>query len=694
MEEIKLGNKEYKNVIIKVLKKDNRLWNDEKTEFSKSFLFNLIDVMDEEIIGLLLSEEKTREKFFVKIKDVYVFKMNEFKFFIEEHKVFNSYTSYVNRIGLFDGKEFIINRNDVVVNFPFKDCILEGEQTTEKGIDTYFEYDEKVTKIEEKKGWETESYNEKEDKRKEIFFNEILAHDEIDRLLDRKALVNWKRYSENGIEEVREIKRDVNGVLRENLIIKGNNLLALYTLKSELSGMVKLIYIDIPFNTGNDSFAYNDRFNHSTWLTFMKNRLEISRIMLEPEGVIFVHCDDNEQAYLKVLLDEIYGRENFVSSISVLSSTPSGLKTAHRNKTIIKIKDHILVYKKKNIKIKPQYTPVDEWDTHFNYYFDKENNKVISLKDVIVENNIYSPNIPNKDYSIKNKRFLEFVLLNSENIFQTGKSMPEDIRKISLKAENKDVPIKYNTSGEIQYAYNGRRMSFLSNSINEVVIGDKKEKKISKLVCDFWHDIDFNNSQNEGGVSFPSGKKPEKLLHRIIDMTTDEGDIVLDFFLGSGTSSAVAHKMNRQYIGIEQMDYIDNITINRLLNVINGDDKGISNAVNWQGGGDFIYFELAKWNEKAKEEINNCSSFEELQKLFIILCDKYYLDYNLKVNEFKNKVIREDEFQKLSLEEQKRMFLIMLDLNQLYVQKTEMEDKKYGISEEDQRLTKLFYKGE
>ncbi len=687
-----MSNKKFKEIVEEVLRADDRLWNKEKTEFNIPLLFNFIDKMDETIIGLLFNREETRNKFFLKINDAYIFKTKEFKFFIEEHKVFNSYTSYPNRIGLSDGKEFIMDRGDVVINFPFKDCILEGSQTTEEGIDTYYEYDEKVTKTQEKQGWKAGSYNEKQDKRKEIFFNEILAQDEIDRLLDEKAFVNWKRYTKSGVEEVKEIKRDENGLIRENIVIKGNNLLALKSIKSQFNESVKLIYIDVPFNTGNDSFAYNDKFNHSTWLTFMKNRLEVSKDMLRSDGVIFVHCDDNEQAYLKVLLDEIYGRENFVNSIAVLSSTPSGLKTAHRNKTIIKTKDYILVYKKGNVEFKPQYTPVDEWDTHFNYYFDKENNKVIPLKDIIVENKIYPPEMPAKDYSIKDKKFLDFVLQNSGNIFQTGKSMPEDIREISLKPENKDIPIKYITSsGEVQYAYNGRRMSFLSNSIKEILIGNKMEKMICKLVCDFWDDIDFNNSQNEGGVSFPAGKKPEKLLYRIIDMVTDEGDIILDFFAGSGTTLAVAHKMNRQYIGIEQMDYINDITIKRLTNVINGENRGISKAINWQGGGDFIYFELAKWNEKAKEEIMNCNSLEELKKLFTTLCDKYYLDYNVRVNEFKNKIIEEEEFKKLPLEEQKRMFLTMLDLNQLYVQKTEMEDKKFGISEENQRLTRMFY---
>ncbi|NLY67762.1 MAG: site-specific DNA-methyltransferase, partial [Tissierellia bacterium] len=144
---------------------------------------------------------------------------------------------------------------------------------------------------------------------------------------------------------------------------------------------------------------------------------------------------------------------------------------------------------------------------------------------------------------------------------------------------------------------------------------------------------------------------------------------------------------------IEQLDYGKEDAVTRLKNVINGDENGISKDedINWQGGGDFIYCELAKWNEKAKEEIMNCNSLEELKELFTSLCDKYYLDYNIRVNEFKNKIIEEEEFKKLPLEEQKKMFLTMLDLNQLYVQRTEMEDKKYGISEKDQRLTRMFY---
>ena len=204
---------------------------------------------------------------------------------MEENKVNNSYTAYKNRIGLTDGKRFLKDTNDVVLDFPYKDCVLEGGQSSEEGMDTYFEYDENVSKAQEKQGLKANTYNQKTTKRKEIFFNSVLAYGEIDRLFDHKALVNWKRFSKDGEQKVKEIKRDENGTIKENMIIKGNNLLALHSLKKQFVGKVKLIYIDPPYNTGNDGFKYNDSFNHSAWLTFMKNRLEVARELLKNDGL-------------------------------------------------------------------------------------------------------------------------------------------------------------------------------------------------------------------------------------------------------------------------------------------------------------------------------------------------------------------------------------------------------------------------
>ncbi|WP_330130823.1 site-specific DNA-methyltransferase, partial [Haemophilus influenzae] len=168
----------------------------------------------------------------------------------------------------------------------------------------------------------------------------------MDRLFDAKAFSKFSRYTADGKQAVGEIKHYSDGTPAENLIIKGNNLIALHSLAKQFKGKVKLIYIDPPYNTETDSFAYNDKFSHSTWLTFMKNRLEIAQELLKDDGLIFVQCDDNEQAYLKVLMDEVFGRENFINTIAVKMSTPSGVKMSHVSKKIIKVKEHIICFAK------------------------------------------------------------------------------------------------------------------------------------------------------------------------------------------------------------------------------------------------------------------------------------------------------------------------------------------------------------
>ena len=628
---------------------------------NKRIIIEDLSNYDEALISGILNNEILKKHFSVKIEDALVIKVEKLILLIETESHFNdSYTNYKNDIGLSVDGNFIRDTNDVVLDFPYKDSILKAGMTKEEV--------------------------EKEENVDEDFYHELVESEEIDRLFDSKVFINAKKYDETGIHECQNFSMD------DNLIIKGNNLIALHSIKNKFRGEVKCIYIDIPFNTENDSFEYNDNFNRSTWLTFMKNRLEVSKEFLRTDGMIFVHCDDNEQAYLKVLMDEIYGEDNFVNNIALQSSTPSGLKTAHRERTIIKTKDYILVYKNGDIKLNPQYTQVSEWDTHFNYYFDKENNEVKSLSDVIEEQNIYPTGTPQKDYSIKNKDFLSFVLNNADSIFQTGKSMPEDIRKISLMPENKDVPIKYEGSGTTQYAYNGRRMSFLSNSVNEIIINGEKVNMITKLVCDFWEDIDFNNSQNEGGVSFPSGKKPEKLLHRIIDMSTEENDIVMDFFLGSGTTAAVAHKMNRQYIGIEQMDYIEDLAVSRLKNVIEGENRGISKALNWEGGGSFIYVELMEKAKSYIDKVQEAESFDDLLNLYDEILDKNIIEFKIDI-EHLNKLLDED---KLDTDTFRKLLLQSIDKNQTYVNYSEIDDENIRnmLSEEDYNFNKSFYEGE
>jgi adenine-specific DNA-methyltransferase len=670
-----------KHRIEAVLKADERLWNADKTELNQTLLFDYLERIDETLIAGLLQDEVLRSKFFVPIKDVFVFKMNDFRFFMEENKINNSYTTYKNRIGLGDGKRLLKNSQEVVLHFPYKDCVLEGGQSTEEGQDKAVVFDSK-----------TGEYRTENKKRNEVFFNQILAKDEIDRLFDAKALTHWQRHTATGGEAVANLRRRADGTIQENLIIKGNNLLALHSLKQQFTGKVKLIYIDPPYNTGNDGFKYNDRFNHSTWLTFMKNRLEVARDLLRDDGVIFVQIDNKELHYVKILMDEIFGVDKFVSDIAVRSSTPSGLKTAHKDKTIIKQRDSVLFFKKNIISLKPQYTKKDKWDTHYSYLFDKESNSALKLIDVLIEKNILNKNQKLEDFDINNKKHNEFYINYQHYIYRTAPEMPKEYKKQSI--DNPSEIIKYlGKDGEYQYAKNGNRFSFLSKSIKKVYKNQKIEDDLAILLCDFWSDIDFQNTQNEGDISFPSGKKPELLLHRIIDMTTNHNDIVLDFHLGSGTTAAVAHKMGRQYIGIEQMDYIETIAVERLKKVVAGEQGGISKAVNWQGGGDFIYVELAKWNESAKEALLAADSLPALEALFEQMTADYFLNYNLNIKVFQAQVLKEEGFRALTLDEQKRFFIEMLDNNQLYVQATEMADKKFGISAEDQALTKAFYEG-
>ena len=277
--------KTFHQKLINLLKTDERLL-DENGEPITTLIHGYARQLDRDLVRLLLREPEIKAKFFDEIDGHYVFNSITFINYISDKNFLaNSYTRFRNKIGLNIEGKFLRERGEVSLVWPYKDCVLEGGQTKE------------------------------EEKRREIFFNEILAQDEINRLFDPKVLTNWKRYTIDGEQKVTEVKRDGNGVIRENLLIKGNNLLALHSLKTQLRGQVKLIYIDPPYNTGSDSFGYNDSFNHSAWLTFMKNRLEVARELLKSDGIIFIHIDDQEMHYLKLVADDIFGRDNFIATV-------------------------------------------------------------------------------------------------------------------------------------------------------------------------------------------------------------------------------------------------------------------------------------------------------------------------------------------------------------------------------------------
>ena len=547
----------------------------------------------------------------------------------------------------------LIDRSEVVLNFPFKDCILEGGQRKEDGLDTYFEYDEKEQR-----------YTEKKSKRREVFYNEVLAHDEIDSLFSPKAFCNAKRYEPGKSSLCKKLNRDAElnkkrglseDTITDNLIIKGNNLLALHSLKEEFAGKVKLIYIDPPYNTGNDSFAYNDNFNHSSWLTFMKNRLEIARELRKENGAIFVQCDDNEQAYLKLLMDDVFGRENFISTI--VWKRKRGRDNSAR--WFSKAHEYFLVFAKQKSILNFNLIELDE-ETKLQYK-NPDNDKRGKWRMLACWARGTQGGVQ-YDFTTKEGHFF------SERLWLFSK---ENLKK--LDQEDKLV-----IRGD--------------NIYRKLFINEHKGQVLESI----WTDAsNAANAADEiknlfGSIVF-STPKPEPFMQRIIKLSTSESDIVLDYHLGSGTTAAVAHKMNRQYIGVEQMDYINTVTVERLKKVIEGEQGGISKLENWHGGGSFVYMELAEKNEQAVRLISACKNLEELISIFDELCNKYFLHYNVRIKEFREEV-KTDRFQSLPLKEQKEMFCRMLDLNQLYINADDREDNNSGLSTNDIAITEDFYR--
>ncbi|MGN0730899.1 MAG: site-specific DNA-methyltransferase [Treponema sp.] len=659
---------------------------------------------DVKLLEPLLKNRRTKRAFFKPVLDSFVFNSVQFKEFLEYSSACNSYSKYLGqKIGLYTGDSSLLDRNEVVLNFPFKDCVLEGGQKKEDGLDSYFEYDEK-------KG----EYAEKQSKRREIFYNEVLARDEIDSLFSPKAFCNAKRYEKGksgAVEPVETTKLNRNAELNkkrglaedtitDNLIIKGNNLLALHSLKKEFAGKVKLIYIDVPYNTGSDSFSYNDNFNHSSWLTFMKNRLEVAHLLLKNDGAIFLQIDHHELGYITVLMDEIFGLHNKVQIIAVKAASVSGFKSV--NPGPIDITEYILFYTKNKSAFEFRKNRIkSEYNTNYNQFLETHNTDDTSKWEFfpIKEHLLNSINKSEKELKVQfgdmyktviNQMIATYAFDNADNIISIRDlhKPTEKMKELQeLSRINRNTIYTYTkTSGEKTYLYNGGAIAYYSSKLQII----DNEKCVTELLSDFWNHISWAGIAKEGGVKLKNGKKPEKLLKQIFEIGSNYNDIILDYHLGSGTTAAVAHKMNRQYIGIEQLDYGENDSVVRLQNVINGDQTGISKSVNWQGGGSFVYLELAKKNEKALEQISDCKSLEELAQLFDELCTKYFLHYNVRIKEFR-KEIETERFKSLPLEKQKEMFSRLLDLNQLYVNADDRHDKNSGLSKNDIAVTEDFY---
>ncbi|PQA95263.1 adenine specific DNA methylase [Chryseobacterium shigense] len=639
-------------------------------EVKKWVVLNKAQNFDEELIGLLLDDSDLKEKFFIKVKDVLVFKQNLFIQFLEQKNYLNdSYTQFKNKVGLSIDGQYLKQRNEVALVWPFKDCVLEGGQSRE------------------------------EDKREEIFFNETLAQDEITELLDPKVFTNAKVFDKDGEKSFDQLNRNEKGTITDNLIIKGNNLLALHSLKKEFAGKVKLIYIDPPYNTDGDSFQYNDSFNHSTWLTFMKNRLIVAKELLHKSGCLFIHIDYIEFAYLKVLCDEVFGVENFVQIISVKTATPAGFKVV--NPGPVNVTEFILMYtkNKKDYKFKKGYVEapyqkdykyyiVNREDEYSSWIISDVKSKALELLNVENEKKLKDEYGNEIASIILEKKIEQFVMDNPSIVFATyGPHKPAGILK-ELIQESKSRPddiIYHEREGASPFILKaGRLLAFYDKKLQEI-----DGKLVStQLLTDFWSDLSWDTLSFEGGVDFKNGKKPEKFLKRIIEVYSNEGDLILDYHLGSGSTCAVAHKLGRKYIGIEQLDYGKNDSVVRLKNVVNGEQGGISKSINWQGGGSFVYLELKKYNQIFVEKIEDAQDAESLLKIWEEMKTKSFLNYNIDIKKQEQYL---EDFKALHLKEQKQHLCELLNKNQLYVNLSSLNDGNFECTPEEKKVTKDFY---
>jgi len=604
---------------------------------------------DEELIELLLENETLKEKFFVKVKDVLVFKQNLFIDFLEQKNYLNdSYTQYKNKIGLtIDGK-FLKQRNEVALVWPFKDCILEGGQSRE------------------------------EQKREEIFFNEILAQDEITQLFEPKVLTNAKRIDKDGEKPLDQFNRNENGTITDNLIIKGNNLLALHSLKKEFAGKVKLIYIDPPYNTGGEAetFTYNNNFNHSTFYTFLKNRLQIARTFLREDGFICIAIDHYELYYLGVIADEIFGRENKIGIVTVVHK-PEG---RNQEKFFGTSNEFMLVYAK--------------------------NKSIAEFQDVILDKELaerYDKEDEGGKYRLKNFIRLtdgKYSLRENKPHFYYPIYVSKSLDKFSIEPSDDYTPVYPITDKGVERTWKTTEKTFLKLVDENKIVAEKsedgsivlyeklREKQVIKThwIKKEYHAYHFGtklleNTLGRKAFSFP------KSLYTVFDtlkLITEPEDIIMDFHAGSGTTAHAVVELNkeddgnRQFILVEQLNEHIEICNERIQKVLLKDNLKTS----------FVYLELKKYNQTFIEQIEEAKDTEALLQIWEQMKAKSFFKYSVDLQKFQESI---EEFKQFELKKQKEILCELLDKNQLYVNLSSLNDKDFECTEEEKKVTRDFY---
>lgn len=629
--------------VLDVLRADERFFTAEG-ELLRNAVYEAAMKMDPKLIKMLFENPDTKARFFTDVDGIAVFDKVGFGWVINNREFLpNSYTRYKNKIGLVDGKgEFISTSNDVELVFPYKDCFLEGGQTRE------------------------------DQKKKEIFYNATLAPDEVDRLLSPKVFSNAIRYAD-GKETPAEI---LDG--SDNLVIKGNNLLSIASLLKNHEGMIKLIYIDPPYNTSGDfnTFMYNNSFNHSSWLTFMKNRIELSYRLLSDDGVICIAIDDYEYAHLKVLCDDIFGIRNYVGTI-VVQSMPSGTTS---NSYFANCHEYCLFYAKNIDEVVVKSFDLTAEQAKAYKYEDEEG--FYKWRDFMRTGGTSTPDVrPNSFYPIYFDPATDTLSL--ENKAGCIEVIPIDSSgKKRVWRQTRPSFLELNSKGELKCVNKNGKYSI---RIKDRIKDGMKPKTI-------WYDAKYSATSygtellkkifdGEKVFSYP---KSIHTVKDIIRMMGDSDDIVLDFFGGSGTTAQAVIELNvtdkgtRRFILCEQMDYARNVTFERIKRVTK--QMGVNVPV--------VYCELKKLNQIYADRIQSAQDDETLEIIWNEMQATGFISSKIDPKDVDPEA---DDFKALSLENKKHLLMELLDLNQLYVNYCDIDDETFGVSEADKTFTKSFY---
>ena len=607
---------------------------------------------DSDLLRVLLNNEDLKKAFFVNIDGVEVFDKTSFGWVVNNREFLpDSFTRFKNKIGLSDRMgDMISATSDVVLSFPYKDCVLEGGQTKE------------------------------DQSRDEKFFNTVLAPDEIDKMFLPKVLTNPIRCSANGLENITEMHDD------ENILVKGNNLLLLSSLKDRYGNKIRMAYWDVPYNTGADSFKYNDKFSRSSWLVFIKNRVEQVMPLLDPiSGVLLIQCSFHHYAYLKVLLDEIVG--NYVMTFNVLVRHPERTLTA--DKEYNDVVEYVLVYSKspsfKMPKIAEDKT-VDDYQWIVNELAEGKEIEFEGRKGRIFEPGEYE--LKKVEPAKENFKIVTVRGSIKEKV-SSGRFYVKYLQPLEAEYPSKTL-FKVENIGDDMYDYRYFYLPPEGNKNGAYLQG--MPTSTNKTYKPYPNFIDFVQSYNtvndEGVVEFRNGKKPEDLIAFLMEIFTNEGDYVLDAFAGSGTTGAVAIKLNRLFVLCEQMDYIEDTTRARLLGVVKGEENDTLTEYEYSGGGSFVYFELKKQNQSFVDRVKKAESDSDLRDILNDVIKTGYISCQVNPKEIEANIT---DFENLSVDQKKEFILSLIDANLLYVNLDDIDDSEFAVSDAEKAFSRSFY---